>query len=207
VIVLGVTGGIGMGKSASGQLLMQQGVAVIDTDDIARRAVEPRQPALAQIQDRFGPAVFLPDGSLDRKQLARRVFAIPSARSDLEAILHPRIRAAWTAEVDTWRKAGRPCGAVIIPLLFETGAERFLDATVCVACSATAQVRRLRERGWDAVQIQQRVEAQWPVEKKIARSDFVVWSGATLEVHAEQLRKIIARFIPGSAHPDSESGC
>jgi dephospho-CoA kinase len=207
VIILGITGGIGMGKSTSGQLLMQQGVAVVDTDIIARQAVEPGQPALSEIREKFGPAVLLPDGSLDRKELARLAFANPSARSDLEAILHPRIRAAWTAEADNWRKAGCTCGAVVIPLLFETGAERLLDATVCVACSATAQARRLHARGWDAAQIQQRVEAQWPVEKKIARSDFVVWSGATLQVHAEQLLKIIRRCIPGSTRPDSRSGC
>lgn len=195
--IFGITGGIGMGKTTAGHLLLQLGVPVIDTDNLARQAVEPGQPALAEIRQRFGPAVFLPDGRLDRKELARQVFALPSARADLEAILHPRIRAAWNAEADAWRKAGRPCGAVIIPLLFETRAERLLDATLCVACSAAAQARRLSERGWDAAHIQQRLEAQWPVEKKIAHSDFVVWTGATLEIHTAQLLKIIARHIPG----------
>lgn len=199
MIILGITGGIGMGKSTSGQLLMQLGVPVVDTDVLARQAVEPGQAALSEIREKFGPAVFLPDGSLDRKELARLVFANPAARSDLEAILHPRIRAAWSAEAESWRKASRTCGAVIIPLLFETGAERLVDATVCVTCSAAMQASRLHARGWDAVQIQQRVEAQWPVEKKIARSDFVVWSGAPLEVHAEQLRKIIGCWIPGAS--------
>jgi dephospho-CoA kinase len=199
VTILGITGGIGMGKSTAGQLLIQRGVAVVDTDAIARQVVEPGQPALAEIRERFGPDVLLPDGHLDREQLARQIFALPSARSELEAILHPRIRAVWNAEADTWRKAGRPCGAVVIPLLFETGAERLLDATICVACSAAAQARRLRARGWDAVQIRQRLEAQWPVEKKIAQSDFMVWSGATLEVHAAQLLKILSRWIPGAS--------
>ena len=197
MIILGVTGGIGMGKSASGQLLVKLGVPVADTDIIARRLVEPGQPALAEIRQRFGHSVFLPDGSLDRGQLARRVFALPGDRSDLEAILHPRIRAAWNAEMDTWRKAGRPCAAVIIPLLFETRAERLLDATICLACSAAEQARRLLARGWDAVHIRQRLEAQWPIEKKIARSDFVVWSGSSLEIHEAQLLKILRRFIPG----------
>jgi len=189
--LFGITGGIAMGKSTAGLLLRQHGVAVVDSDDIARQAVEPGQPALAEIRERFGPAVLLPDGRLDREQLARQIFALASARSDLEAILHPRIRAAWNAEADRWRKAGRPCGAVVIPLLFETQAEPLFDATLCVACSAAAQARRLRERGWDAVQSRQRLEAQWPVEKKIARSDFVVWTDSTLEVHAAQLRRIL----------------
>lgn len=196
--LLGITGGIAMGKSTAGQLLRQHGVAVIDTDVTARQIVEPGQPALAEIRERFGPAVLLPDGRLDREQLARQVFALPSARADLEAILHPRIRAVWMAEADAWRQAGRPCGAVVIPLLFETGAERLFDATLCVACSAATQARRLRERGWDAVQSEQRLQAQWPVEKKIALADFVIWTGASLEVHAAQLRKIIGRLVENS---------
>jgi dephospho-CoA kinase len=197
VIILGITGGIGMGKSTAGRLLRQHGLPVVDTDDLARRMVEPGQPALAEIREKFGPDVLLPGGRLDRERLARQIFALPSARSELEAILHPRIRAAWTAEADAWRKAGRPCGAVIIPLLFETQAERHLDATICVACSAAAQTGRLRARGWDAGQIQQRLSAQWPVEKKMAHSDFVVWTGASLEIHAAQLLKITGRWIRG----------
>jgi dephospho-CoA kinase len=195
--LFGITGGIAMGKSTASHLLRQHGVAIVDTDDTARQLVEPGQPALAEIRERFGPTVLLPDGRLDRKQLARQVFALPSARADLEAILHPRIRALWKAEADTWRKSGRPCGAVVIPLLFETGAEALFDATICVACSAAAQARRLRARGWDAVQSRQRMEAQWPVEKKIAHSDFVVWTDTTLEMHAAQLERIIESQAPG----------
>jgi len=188
--LFGITGGIAMGKSTAGRLLRQHGVAVIDTDESARQVVEPGQPALAEIRERFGPAVFLPDGRLDRDELARQVFALPAARADLEAILHPRIRALWQAEADTWRKCGR-CGVVIIPLLFETRAEEQLDATICVACSAAEQARRMSARGWDAVQSRQRMEAQWPVEKKIAHADFVVWTDTTLEIHDAQLQRII----------------
>jgi len=195
--LFGITGGIAMGKSIAGHLLRQQGVAVIDTDESARQVVEPGQPALAEIRERFGPAVFLPDGRLDRDELARQIFALPSARADLEAILHPRIRALWKAAADTWRESGRPCGAVVIPLLFETRAEEQLDATICVACSAAEQARRMRARGWDAVQSRQRMEAQWPVEKKIAHSDFVVWTDTPLEMHAAQLLKITGRWTRG----------
>lgn len=191
-----------MGKSTAGDLLRQQGVAVIDTDTIARRLVEPGQPALAAIRERFGPSVFLPDGRLDRGQLARRIFPHPASRSDLEAILHPRIRAVWNAQVNTWREAGRPCGAVIIPLLFETRAAPFFDATICVACTAATQARRLRQRGWDSLQNKQRLEAQWPADRKIAQSDFVVWTDTTLEVHAAQLTRILGDFL---SEPPSNS--
>jgi dephospho-CoA kinase len=206
VILFGITGGIAMGKSTAGLLLRQLGVAVVDCDDIARQAVEPGQPALAEIRQRFGPAVFLPDGRVHREQLARQVFSQASARADLEAILHPRIRAAWHCEVDRWREEGRSRGAVVIPLLFETRAETHFDAVVCVACSAAEQARRLRERGWDAVQSRQRLEAQWPVEKKIARSDYVVWSGGTLEVLAAQLLKIMGRPDAGGSTSSATSG-
>ena len=146
--LLGITGGIAMGKSTSGRLLRQNGVPVTDADDIARQLVEPGQPALAEIRERFGPAVFLPDGCLDREALARQVFALPSAGPDSEAILHPRIRALWQAGAEAWRKAGHPCGAIVIPLLFETKAEPLFDATLCVACSAAEQAGT-GSAGWD----------------------------------------------------------
>jgi dephospho-CoA kinase len=189
--LFGITGGIAMGKTTAGDLLRRRGVPVVDTDTVARRIVEPGQPALAEIRQRFGPAVLLADGRLDRGRLARQIFAHPGDRSDLEAILHPRIRAFWTAEARAWRQAGHPCGAVVIPLLFETKAESLLDGIICVACGAASQARRLRERGWDAAESRQRLEAQWPSERKIAQSGFVVWTDTTLEIHAAQLMRII----------------
>jgi dephospho-CoA kinase len=93
--LFGITGGVGMGKSTTGALLEKRATAVADTDHIARRLVEPGQPALAEIAGAFGPSVILPNGGLDRKELARRVFADAAERAKLEAILHPRIREAW----------------------------------------------------------------------------------------------------------------
>jgi len=189
---IGLTGGIGMGKSACADLIRQRGIDVVDTDDLARRVVEPGQPALEEIQRRFGPGLVGTDGRLRRGDLARRVFANPAARKELEAILHPRIRGLWRAQVETWRAAGRPLCMVVIPLLFETGAQTELDATVCVACSAATQLERLLARGWSADQIEQRLRAQWPTEKKVALADYVIWSEAGLDVHAAQLDLILA---------------
>ena len=95
-----------------------------------------------------GAEIAGPDGQLRRDELARRVFADPAARRRLEDILHPRIRALWRAQVETWRADGRPLAVVVIPLLFETKAEAELDATICVACSAATQHQRLLARGW-----------------------------------------------------------
>jgi dephospho-CoA kinase len=189
--LFGVTGGVGMGKSTAGEFLRQQGVMVLDTDVIARQLVEAGQPALQEIIARFGPSIRAADGRLDRKALARLVFPDPATRADLEAILHPRIRAAWEAGVKEWRAAGHPTGAVIIPLLFETKAAQLFDAVICVACSGATQWQRLRQRGWTDGEIRQRLEAQLPLDQKITQSNFVVWTDTTLEAHAAQLNRII----------------
>ena len=192
--VVGLTGGVGMGKSASAQLLRARGAAVVDTDDLARQVVEPGQPALAEIREAFGAEILGPDGRLRRDELARRVFADAAARTRLEAILHPRIRALWRAQVEIWRAEGRPLAVVVIPLLFETKAEAELDAAICVACSAATQHQRLLARGWSPEQIAQRLQAQWPTERKMARADYLVWTEAGLDVHAAQIERILRRL-------------
>ena len=189
--VLGLTGGIGMGKSTAAQLLGSRGVAVVATDDLARQVVEPGQPALAEVREAFGAGILAPYGQLRRDELARRVFADASARLRLESILHPRIRALWRAQMETWRAAGRSLAVVVIPLLFETKAEAELDATICVACSAATQHRRLVARGWPPEQIEQRLQAQWPSEKKMASADYLVWTEAGLDVHDAQIERIL----------------
>lgn len=189
--LLGITGGVGMGKSTAGQLLRQRGLEVTDTDMLARQLTESGQPALQEIAQRFGPQVLSPDGRLNRADLARVVFADAGARADLEAILHPRIRAAWEAQAQSWRATRREIGAILIPLLFETEAAQRFDAIICIACSEASQRERLRHRGWSDDQIRQRLAAQWPLDRKIARSDFVVWTDTSLEIHAAQLERVV----------------
>jgi dephospho-CoA kinase len=184
-----------MGKSTAAQLLGSRGAAVVDTDDLARQVVEPGQPALAEVREAFGPGIVGPDGRLRRDELARRVFADAASRQRLEGILHPPIRALWRAQVETWRTAGRPLAVVVIPLLFETKAEGELDATICVACSAATQHQRLLARGWSPEHIEQRRQAQWPAETKMVRADYVVWTEAGLDVHADQIERIL-RLLP-----------
>ena len=199
--VLGLTGGIGMGKSAAAQLLCERGIAVVDTDLLARQVVEPGQPALAEIQKLFGNEILAPDGQLRRDKLARRVFADVAQRKQLEAILHPRIHALWLAQVDAWHAEGRPVAVVVIPLLFETNSEPQVEATICVACSAATQRQRLHGRGWSAEQIELRINAQFPVEKKMALADFVVWTEGSLDVHAAQLERILKNSSGAPAWP------
>lgn len=194
VTTLGLTGGIGMGKSATAELLARRGVPVIDTDLLARDLVQPGQPALSEITAAFGHHLLDEAGHLRRGELARIIFADPAARQKLETILHPRIRQVWLSQIESWKGQGKLLAVVVIPLLFETGAEKELDATLCVACSSQTQHNRLRSRGWSIDQINQRITAQLPIQEKISRADFLLWNEATLDVLSAQLDLVLKRF-------------
>jgi dephospho-CoA kinase len=192
VIVIGLTGGVGMGKSTAASSLARRGLPVIDTDELARELVEPGQPALNEIRAAFGPEVIDSAGRLSRRELARIVFTGPEKRARLEAILHPRIRQRWLGQVDNWRAQGCPVGVVVIPLLFETNAAKHFTHTICMACSAATQRARLAERGWSSDAIDQRIASQWPLHKKISASDFVIWTEGPLELLEQQLDRILS---------------
>ena len=188
--VIGLTGGIGMGKSTSAALLEQRLIPVVDTDVLARQVVEPGQPALAEIAAAFGPSMLTREGSLRRDELARVVFADTGRRQQLEAILHPRIRALWKAQIQRWKSERRPRGVVVIPLLFETSSAAHFDSIVCVACSDASQRQRLHARGFGEAEMDQRIAAQWPVQKKMEYSNYVVWTESGMDTHAAQLERI-----------------
>jgi len=191
VITVGLTGGIGMGKSTVSNLIVQRGIPLVDTDVLAREVVEPGQPALAEITALFGNRLLDEKGQLRRGELARLVFADPQARAALESVLHPKIRQRWLSQVDSWRAVGESLAVVVIPLLFETNAQVELDKTICVACSVATQRARLIERGWPSGQIDQRITAQLPISEKISRANFVLWNEASVDVLAAQLDVVL----------------
>jgi dephospho-CoA kinase len=194
--LLGLTGGIGTGKSTAAGLLAERGLPVIDTDDLAREVVAPGEPGLAAIAAAFGHKLIDAEGKLRRAALAEVVFSAPQKRQELEAILHPIIRDRWLAQVDAWREAELETGVVVIPLLFETGAQSHFDAVLCTACSAVTQLERLRARGWPELQIQQRLAAQWPLEKKMAASQHILWTEGAVELHRLQLARVLDGRTP-----------
>jgi dephospho-CoA kinase len=194
MIIIGLTGGIGMGKTTAAKFFAERGLSIIDTDELARELVEPGQPALAEIRKVFGDSAIDGQGRLRRDEVAKAVFADVSKRQQLEGILHPRIREAWLAQVEKFRGEGRAAAVVVIPLLFETGAEKQFMHIVCVACSSGTQRARLARRGWGEDQIEQRIAAQWPTEKKIAAAQFVIWSEGGIEVHQAQVDRILERL-------------
>ena len=182
-----------MGKTTAAQWLQSRGIAVVDTDDLSRAVVEPGQPALREVEEVFGRGMIGPDGRLRRDVLGRIVFGDDSARKKLEAILHPRIRELWLSQLGKWRKENRAVAVVVIPLLFETAAEKEFDAVICVACSAATQQERLRARGWSDDEIRSRNAAQLPVAQKMERSNYVAWTEGGLDVLHRQLEQI---FVP-----------
>ena len=190
----GLTGGVGMGKSTAAGFLLQLGARVVDTDALAHELVQPGQPALAEIADAFGKHLIAPDGKLQRGELTKIVFTDTTARQKLEAILHPRIRERWSSQVAQWRKENCPLAVVVIPLLFETQAENQFDRIICAACSPASQRERLAARGWSPEQSCQRIAAQLPVEQKLARSHYVVWTEGTAEVSRRQLAEIFRKI-------------
>jgi len=190
VLLIGITGGIGMGKSAVADYLIREGEFVIDTDILARQLVERGQPALREIESSFGSGVMNIDGTLNRPALGKVVFGSADQREILENILHPRIRNEWKAWTQARAEDGAARAVIVIPLLFETGAEKELDLVVCVASSARTQASRLRGRGWSDEEIAARMASQLPVRDKIERAHRVVWNDSTFDVCHLQVARI-----------------
>ncbi len=189
--VLGLTGGVGMGKSTAARLLKKAGLSVVDSDDLAREAVQPGTEGLAEIADEFGEGFLKPDGSLDRDKMASTVFQDQAARKQLELIIHPRVRAVWENRIEQWREQKRPVGVVVIPLLFEVGLQDSFDAVLCVASTASTQRSRLRGRNWSDAQIAARIAAQMDIAQKMDLADHVLWNEGTPDQLGEQLNGIL----------------
>lgn len=177
--VVGITGGVGCGKSEVGRILQRLGVSVLDTDAVVHHLLREDPAVFDAVTRRFGEAVRKPNGGLDRRALAERVFAEAAARAELESILHPRVRQ----EVERWRVHARSDrgGAALIPLLFEAGFDAGWDAIWCVVAREDAVDSRLSAKGWDPARIAAIRGAQWPVERKAARSDVVVENNGSIE--------------------------
>lgn len=191
---IGITGGIACGKSEVGRVAREMGIAVLDTDDVAREVVKPGGEAYEAVVARFGRGMVRPDGSIDRKALGERVFADPSEREALNRIVHPPVRRRWRAWRDEMRAAHRP-SAVIIPLLFEVGAERDWDAVICVAAPGANVIARLREQGWNEEQARRRMAAQMDLAEKKKRSDYVIENAGSLAELQARARELLDRIF------------
>ncbi len=180
MIRVGLTGGIGSGKSTVARLLAEHGAIVIDADRIAREIVEPGQPALTEIAQRFGDDVIAPDGRLDRGALAAIVFADTAALSDLNEITHPRIAQRTAELIDA-----APEDSVVVydmPLLVENDLAEGWDVVVVVEADRDVRIRRLIERGLDEADIEARMNRQATDEQRRAVADVVVDNSGDLRM-------------------------
>ncbi len=177
---VGLTGGVGSGKSTVSAILSELGAVVIDADLLAREVVAPGTEGLAAVVEAFGPDVLGPDGGLDRPRLGALVFADPERRRALESIIHPRVRAR-AAEIE----AAAPAGAVVvhdIPLLAETGQAASFDAVVVVDVPVEVQVDRMvRIRGMSEADARARIAAQAGRDTRLAIATYVVANTGSLD--------------------------
>jgi dephospho-CoA kinase len=190
VLLVGLTGGIGSGKSTVARLLEKRGAVVFDADLLAREAVEPGTPGHAAVIDRFGADVLAPGGELDREALASIVFADPAARRDLEQIVHPEVRRLFAEGTEAYRDTDR----VVVfsaPLLVETGMHTAFEILVVVSATVATQIERLmRQRGMSEPSIRARIDAQAPLEDKAAAADFLVDNEGSLDELESQVEQL-----------------
>jgi dephospho-CoA kinase len=190
VLLVGLTGGIGSGKSTVARLLEKRGAVVFDADLLAREAVAPGTPGHAAVIERFGADVLAPGGELDREALASIVFADPSARRDLEQIVHPEVRRLFAEGSEAYGDTDR----VVVfsaPLLVESGMHTAFEILVVVSATVATQIERLmRQRGMSEASIRARIDAQAPLEDKAAVADFIVDNEGSLDELESQVERL-----------------
>ena len=205
MLTIGLTGGIGSGKSAAARLFAELGASVVDTDAISHRLTAPGAPALGEIARQLGAEYLQPDGSLDRARLRQRVFADPAAKAALEAILHPLIRHEAATQVAASRA---PYTLVVVPLLVETGGYRELIQRVLVVdCREETQIARAMARsGLSEAQARAILDNQATREERLKRADDVITNDGSLTELERQVLKFHERYLELAAPPFPRKG-
>jgi dephospho-CoA kinase len=195
MLKVALTGGIATGKSYVLSRLRDRGIPCLDADVLAHEATIRGSKGASEIAHRFGPGVLDPDGAVDRRALAAIVFADPSARRDLEGIVHPKVYRAIRSWLRELADAGAARLAVVdVPLLYETGRERDFDAVVATVCPRHLQVARLTARGLSEVEACRRLDAQLAADEKAAQADWVIDTGGTFADTDRQLESILQQL-------------
>jgi len=196
VLNLGLTGGIGSGKSTVARMFADLGAHVLDADELVREMLGPGGEAVDAVSEAFGQGVLHPEGSVDRKKLAQRVFGDEDARRRLEAILHPRVVAARRRQIHEKAPRMGPDSVFLseAALIFEASTWPEFDAIVLVIAPVEVRKARLLAAGWTPEDIERRMAAQWPDGRKVALADWVVDNGGTDAHTRAQVEALWKRF-------------
>jgi dephospho-CoA kinase len=202
-MILGLTGGLGCGKSTVAKLFAERGFTHMDSDAIVKERVLPSPEVTAALRGRFGESAFDSSGQVNRPALAKIVFGNDAERLWLEELTHPAFFAIARA---SFQAEPREDWAVEVPLLYEKSLENWFDFTVCVACDGGSQLARLEQRGLDRSLAGQRISKQLPLARKIELSDFVLWNdGSTgfLKTQVDRIVESLQRAKAGAPLPES----
>jgi len=191
MLKIGLTGGIGCGKTTVARIFEQLKIPVIDADEIAHRLVAIGQPALVRIQQEFGSDVFNPDGSLNRKELGELIFSDPKLKQRLESILHPLVYQSIQAELNQLNQLNRPYCIICIPLLFETNMAHFVDRILVIDCPVETQIERVRKRdNMSMERIQSIIDSQISRDFRKAQANDLIDNSETDDRLAEDVKKL-----------------
>ena len=195
MLVIGLTGGSGSGKSTAAGFIREKGIKVIDADVIARRITEKGSPALSELVSSFGEEILLSDGNLDRRAMADRIFADKDARSVLESIVTKGVVKRIGELIEEERRAGTPAVVIDAPTLFETGADSLCDVVWLVTAPENSRLERLSERdGISAESIRARMDGQLSDEEMAARSDVVIENDGTVRELQDKVSALTAEI-------------
>ena len=200
MVVIGVTGGLGTGKSTVARMFHQLGAVVVDADAIAHRVMEPRRLGWRQIVQAFGEGILNDDQTVNRRKLASIVFDDDARREELERIIHPQVLRRIKQQLHRLRRArGVPAVVLDVPLLMEVGAQDLADALVVVTAPREVQRERLKKKyAWSAQEAQARMAAQWDLSAKAALADWVVDNSDGVDATRTQVKRIWNQLVRSS---------
>ena len=196
--IIGLTGGIGTGKSTVARFFREEGIPVVDADQVSREIMEPGSEVFRRIVLRFGKELLLPDGRIDRRRLGEQVFSDPAARTDLEAITHPGIREGIVKSLHALEANGHEVAIVEAALIHEKGRGDLFQSVIGVRCEAPRQIERIMARdGISRDQATARIASQMDPGKKARASDYVIDNSGDLEDTRRQVAALARRLRPG----------